>query len=327
MKKTLIVVLVLALAGWGGWKLYSGRKAAAAPAYTEIPVERGELLIAVQANGGVQPRNRLEVRPPLSGRVEQVLVREGDHVKRGQILAWLSSAERAALLDAARAQGPEALARWEQLYKATPLLAPITGDVIARNTEPGQSVSAADAVVVLSDRLIVKAQVDETDIARVKAGQEAVIRLDAYSDEALDARVGHIAFEAKVVNNVTLYEVEVYPSRVPRFMRSGMSASVDFIEQRHQDVLLLPVQAVRRRKGEALVLLPGPAGAAKPVSRAVKTGIDNGELVEVLEGLKEGDIVLQSAAGLPKAEAASGSPLSFGRPPAAQTRQARRATR
>lgn len=325
--KKLAIVLLLAAAAAGGWAWWKGRQKAAAPAYTELSVERGELLIAVQANGGVQPRNRLEVRPPLAGRVEQVLVREGDHVKRGQILAWLSSAERAALLDAARAQGPEALERWEQLYKATPLLAPISGDVIARNTEPGQSVSAADAVVVLSDRLIVKAQVDETDIARVRSGQAAVIRLDAYSDQPLEARVGHIAFEAKVVNNVTLYEVEVHPSRAPRHMRSGMSASVDFIEQRRQDALLLPVQAVRRRKGGAEVLVPGPQGAAKPVSRAVKTGLDNGELVEILAGLKEGDTVLQPAAGLPKAEASGGSPLGFGRPPAAQSRQARRATR
>lgn len=313
MKRTL-VTLLLAAAAWGGWAWWKRGRAVQAPAYTELKVERGDLVLSVQANGTVQPRNRLAVRPPLAGRVEQVLVREGERVRRGQVLAWLSSAERAALLDAARARGPEALERWEGLYKPTPLLAPISGDVIARSTEPGQSVGSADAVVVLSDRLIVKAQVDETDIARVRPGQEAVIRLDAYSREPLRGRVGHIAYEARTVNNVTLYDVDVLPEAVPAFMRSGMSASVDFVHQRREGVLLLPLQAVQGRRGEAQVLVPGPQGAARPLTKAVRTGLDNGEMVEIRAGLEEGDTVLVAAAGLPRAQAAAGSPLNFGGP-------------
>src|SRR6185436_13241208 len=101
----------------------------------------------------------------------------GDWVKKGQILAWLSSSERAALLDAARARGPEEVKKWEELYKPTPMLAPIAGTLIARNFEPGQGVNASDGVLVLSDRLIVRANVDETDIAQLRVGQAARLTL------------------------------------------------------------------------------------------------------------------------------------------------------
>jgi membrane fusion protein, macrolide-specific efflux system len=311
--KKLVAILTLALLAFGGWRWYSKKQAAAVPAYSAITVERGTLTRSVQSNGVVEPRTRLELRPPLAGRLEQVLVREGDYVKRGQTLAWISSSERAALLDAARAKGPEELAKWEQLYKPTPLLAPISGDVIARGFEPGQSVGASDAVLVLSDRLIVKAQLDETDIARVQSGMDARIRLDAYSADALDARVGHIAYEARTVNNVTLYDVDVAPDKVPRFMRAGMSASVDFIQDEREDVLLLPAQAVQRsgrREGVVMVPGPGPQGAAKPVSRTVKLGLMTAEQVEIESGLEEGDTVLQSSAQLPRAEAMGSNPFA-----------------
>ena len=100
--------------------------------------------------------------------MERVLVTEGDVVKQGQVLAWMSSTDRAALLDAARMQSKETSSYWETVYKPTPLIAPISGQVIVQQIQPGQTLGLDSAVVVLSDRLIVKAQVDETDIGRVK---------------------------------------------------------------------------------------------------------------------------------------------------------------
>jgi multidrug efflux pump subunit AcrA (membrane-fusion protein) len=47
--------------------------------------------ISILATGVVQPQNRLEIKPPIAGRIERVLVEEGETVKRGQILAWMSS--------------------------------------------------------------------------------------------------------------------------------------------------------------------------------------------------------------------------------------------
>jgi macrolide-specific efflux system membrane fusion protein len=246
MKKLLVFALI-ALLGWGIFK-FLRPKDGQSFSYQDVTVTRGELSKSIQASGSVAPQNRVGMRPPFAGRLESVLVNEGDWVKKGQILAWLSSAERAALLDAARASGPDEVKKWEELYKPTPMLAPISGTLIARSFEPGQGVSASDAVLVVSDRLIVRANVDETDMAQLKVGQAARISLDAYPEQPVEAKAVHIAYEAKTVSNVTVYEVEVAALKTPAFMRSGMTASVDFYTERHSDVLMIPNDAIQARK-------------------------------------------------------------------------------
>ena len=84
----------------------------------------GSIEDTVEATGEVMPLNRVEIKPPIGGRIEKLLVDEGAHVSSGQILGWMSSTDRAAILDAARAQGPEELKHWEDTYKPTPIVAP-----------------------------------------------------------------------------------------------------------------------------------------------------------------------------------------------------------
>lgn len=277
-----------------------------APTQRELTVTRGDIAVTVVATGIVQPRNRLEIKPPIAGRVEEVLVREGQYVRRGQILAWMSSSERAALVDAARAKGPAELKRWEELYRPTPIIAPIEGTVILRAAEPGQTFQNQDAVLVMSDRLIVRAQVDETDIALVKLRQPARITLDAYADKPVGGVVNHIAFEAKTVNNVITYEVDVLPETVPDFMRSGMTANVSFVVASRRNVVLVPAEAIRTRDGQTSVLL---AAGARPIEREVELGLSDGRRLEVIAGLSEGDRVLAPLALIPARSSGSSSPL------------------
>lgn len=281
------------------------------PAYREVGVSRGDLALTILSTGVVQPRNRLEIKPPIAGRAEQVLVREGENVTRGQVLAWMSSTERAALLDAARARGPEELRRWEELYRATPVLAPISGMVIARNVEPGQSFTGNDAIFVMSDRLIVKAQVDETDIAQVKLRQRATIVLDAYPDRPIEATVARIAYDARTVQNVTIYEVDVLPREIPPFLRSGMTTSVTFHVATRPGVLLVPGAAVRQRDGRAYVLVPGDKPGAPPREQEIRTGAQGDGRVEVISGLEEGQTVLVADVRLDgdRAGGTGGNPL------------------
>ncbi|MBU1726864.1 MAG: biotin/lipoyl-binding protein, partial [Candidatus Omnitrophica bacterium] len=123
----------------------------------EISPKPGSIQNYISTMGTVLPKNRLEIKPPVNGRVESVLVKEGEDVKVGQTLAWMSSTERAALLDAAMAQGEEKLKYWQETYKPIALLSPIDGEVIVATTQPGQTVTTSEAVVVLSDKLIVRA--------------------------------------------------------------------------------------------------------------------------------------------------------------------------
>ncbi len=275
-----------------------------------IQVERDDLRRVVLATGVIEPQNRLAVKPPIAGRVEEILVQEGQLVKQGDVLAWMSSTERAALLDAARAKGPEELARWTDLYKAAPLVTPIDGTVIARNVEPGQTVAATDAVLVLSDRLIAKAQVDETDISQVRVGQNASISLDAYPDENVPAHVDHVAYEAETVNNVTIYEVDVLPDTVPETMRSGMTANIIVIIEEREGALVVPTEAIRRDADQATVL----AGKGRSAPIEVTLGMSDGKRTEVLTGLQEGDTVWIAAPKLSRSKQSGGNPFSpFGR--------------
>jgi macrolide-specific efflux system membrane fusion protein len=275
----------------------------------------GTIQTVISTTGTVEPQNRLEIKPPINGRIEKVLVYEGDRVRIGQTLALMSSTERAALLDAARTEDKEQLAYWEKVYKPTPLIAPINGEVIVRAVEPGQTVTSSDAVLVLSDRLIVQAQVDETDIGKVQLGQKAVISLDAYPDTKVKATVDHIAYESTIVNNVTIYEVDILPTKIPAAFRSGMSANVDIIEQSKENVLIIPLVAVKRdEKGSFVDVIP--ANGEKPVKQRVQLGISDDNNVEVLSGLDTHDnVVIESQQYRLPTENSSGSNpfMPFGR--------------
>ena len=256
----------------------------------EIKPSRSSIQNIISSTGTVLPKNRLEIKPPVSGRVDEILIQEGDEVKTGQILAWMSSTERAALLDAARGQGEEALKYWKEVYKAIPLISPIDGEVIVETTQPGQTVTTTDAVVVLSDKLIVRAQVDETDIGKIALDMKAIVTLDAYPDAKIKATVEHIYYESQTVNNVTIYLIDLIPQKVPPFFRSGMNASVDFIVQDKENILVIPVDAVYKNK-ESYVLIKQSNGK-EPVKTSVELGITDDKNIEVISGVNENDILI-----------------------------------
>lgn len=287
-----IVLVVGAASAVWFWRA----RAAETPQYQEVRVERDSLKTFVLTTGMVQPQNRLQIKSPVAGRVEEALVREGDKVHKGKILAWMSSTERAALMDAARAKGATELAYWEQLYKPTPLVAPLDGDIIARNIEPGQTVTASDILYVMSDRLIIEATVDETDIGHIVVGQAADITLDAYPQNVVPGKVDQIAYEAKTVNNVTTYTVDVLPDKVPAFLRSGMTANIKVLTATTNGVLVLPTESVHTEKNQAVVWRANPADRDKPLSTPVVTGLSDGKNVEISSGLQEGDSVLVKSA-------------------------------
>jgi len=291
MKRFVVVLLLVIAVAAGIFYVHQHAKKDLDIHYREVTASRGDLNVTVLATGTVEPENRLEIKPPVAGRVDSVLVKEGQYVKKGQILAWMSSTERAALIDAARAQGEAEVKRWEENYKPTPILAPIDGTLILRNVESGQTFTSADAVFVMSDRLSVTAQVDETDIAQVKLNQKADIVLDAYADRKFPGVVSLIAFDAKTVNNVTTYDVDVLPVKTPDFMRSGMTANVTFRVSAKQDVLLLPNDALRVVNNHFSVLLKSAEGQP-PLEQTVEVGLTDGKHTEILSGLDAGQVVL-----------------------------------
>ncbi len=284
-------VFTVALAGLGAFFFLTGNRAPE-KSFEEIRAIRGNISSAVSTTGVVEPQNRLKIQSSIGGRVEAILVAEGQYVKKGEVLALLSSTERAALLDAARVQGKSEEAYWKRVYKETSIIAPLDGQVIVRSIDPGQAVTTSDSLFVLSDHLIVKAYVDETDIGRVKVGQNAVIGLDAYPDIRVNGIVEHIYFESHLQNNVNIYNVDVIPERIPDVFRSGMSANIEILVQEKQGALLVPLGAVESHNGKTVVLQK-KGGTERGVRyTSVTTGLQDDRHVEILEGLSDSAVVL-----------------------------------
>jgi macrolide-specific efflux system membrane fusion protein len=285
-----ILVAVIA-AGAAGFLLLRGTRSVE-QRVDEIRPTRGTISSAVSTTGAVEPQNRVKIQSAVGGRVEEILIDEGQVVKKGTVLAMLSSTERAALLDAAKLQGKSEQTYWNNVYKKTAVIAPMDGQVIVRSVDPGQTVTTSDSLFVLSDHLIVKAYVDETDIGRVKIGQKAVIGLDAYPEIQVNGVVGHIYYESHLQNNVNIYNVDVMPDRIPDVFRSGMSANIRIIVQEKKDALLLPLRAVQSRNGSTVVLQKSDGSDPLRRYRKVKTGMQDENSIEIVSGLTDSSVVL-----------------------------------
>lgn len=306
MKKSLIIGAIVIIIGAIAFYSYKKNKKAEIT-YSEYAVETGNIDITILATGTVQPKNRLEIKAPVAGRIDQVLIKEGSKVRKGQILAWMSSTERAAMLDAARSKGEEEYKKWSELYLPTPVLAPIAGTIILKSVEPGQTFTNTDAIFTMSDHLTVKAQVDETDIAQIKLNSKAVIVLDAYPKSPINAHVDQLAFDATTTNNVTTYAIDVKPEETPEFMRSGMTANVTFSVKSKTDILLIPAESMKVIDGKSVVVVKGEKG---PVEYAISTGLSDGKKIEVTKGLKTGDVILIQDYSIGDGSKSSNNPFS-----------------
>lgn len=297
-KKFIFAVIAIVLVGGSaGWIKHARAKAEAKRVSELSPVKpsRGPLTIKVQATGNVEPENRVLVTPSVSGRAEEVLFAEGQTMKKGQIMAWISSSERTALLDSLKMteSTPAEKKMVEEAYNLTPVVAPISGMVVKRAVEPGQSVSQAKEVAVISDRLIVRTSVDETDIGAAKEGQSAEFYLDAFPKDKYVGRVLAISHESSLKDGVTVYDVKILPSGNTAALRSGMTADVRIITGTKLNALSIPKKAVKYKDGDALVSVKA-SPADKLAEKKITVGAANESTIEVLAGISDTDTVYYS---------------------------------
>ncbi|HAH33149.1 MAG TPA: RND transporter [Elusimicrobia bacterium] len=298
MKRIIVPVIAVFVAGGGWlWAKHSGAKKEAKRIAQLSPArpQRGMLVTKTQATGNVEPENRVLVTPSVNGRAEEILFIEGQLVEKGQVLAWLSSSERTALMDSLKMKEstPAEKKLVEEAYNLTPVVAPITGMVVKRSVEPGQSVSAAKELAVISDRLIVKTYVDETDIGAVKEGQKADFYLDAFPKDKHEGRVLAISHESSLKDGVIVYEVKILPARYIPVLRSGMTADVLVVTGSKNNVMSIPKKSVKYRDGDSLVSVRDSA-AGKLIEKKITVGATNESSIEVLSGLSDTDTVYYS---------------------------------
>lgn len=176
---------------------------------------------------------------------------------------------------------------------------PIGGVVASVATQEGETVAASFAAptfvtIVDLDRLEVWAYVDETDIGRIRTGQEARFSVDTYPDREFEGRVAAVYPKAEIRDNVVNY-VAVVTFAPPRdgTLRPEMTAAVRVATEKRIGVLTVPRRAVRREQGRSFVLV---APGDRVERRWVKTGGRDENRWEIVGGLREGEKVLARGA-------------------------------
>ena len=211
----------------------------------------------------------------------------------------------------------------DDLSKTT-IYAPMSGTVSELNKEQGEmavgSQFQADVILVIADLREMEAQVnvDENDIVSIRQGQAAEVRTDALLTEALKGTVSEISSSANTAaagttDQKTEFEIKIGITDPPKTLRPGMTTSAEIVTNTNTQALSVPIQSVALRTVDQLVrkaekrkdaearFKPDRDGFVevvfviengKAVAKQVKTGIQSDELVEILDGLKEGEEVV-----------------------------------
>lgn len=182
------------------------------------------------------------------------------------------------------------------------LRAPASGTLLQRNVNPGDPVvpltsyQAGTALAALADmsKLVFKGTVDEIDVGKLREGLPVRIQIGALPDAKVEGRLRRIAPKAKDKDSATVFDVEVDITNTKGVtLRAGYSSNANIIIKEKKDVLLVPERVVTIEGEKASVELPPAKPGLQPEKRPIKVGLSDGLRLEIVEGLKEGDKVVQ----------------------------------
>jgi HlyD family secretion protein len=148
-------------------------------------------------------------------------------------------------------QAEAARDRAEVNLRYATILAPISGVVISRNVDVGQTVAASLSAPTLFtiandlSKMQVTASVDEADIGQVKTGQRVTFRVDSYAERQFDGVVSQIRLSPVVAQNVVTYNVIIDVENVDQKLMPGMTATCSIEVASAKDVLRVPLAALR----------------------------------------------------------------------------------
>lgn len=323
MSRRLVLVIGLIVVGAGA--AIAAYILLAVPRVTTTVAVRGPAVEAIYATGVVEPVIWAKVTPMIRGRIMELCKCEGAPIGKGEVLARLDDAEERARVEelVARAEFLEGdMRRYARLLEGNhvsaqtyqraasayaeiraviaaersrlndfTIRAPIAGQVLRRDGEVGEIVDSGDVLFWVGEPkpLWIIAEVDEEDIARVRVGQRALIKADAFLDQVLEGSVETITPKGDPINKSFRVRMAL-PDDTPLLI--GMTTEINIVVATADDALLVPADAVTG--GRVFVVADGRAR-----ERQVQTGIAAPAMVQITAGL-DGDeqIVAAPPAGL-----------------------------
>ena len=313
--KLIAAVVLIAAAGVFAWWYLRG------PAVTLAKVTRGAAAEIVYATGSVEPETWSRLTPLVRGRLVERCRCEGKEVKAGERLARLDDREAQATLKDLRAlesfslqesdRQTQLLARGATTAQAQQkagsdlariqaqisaqverlryyeLLAPMDGTVLREDGEVGDMVEPGTILfrIGLARPLWLVAEVNEEDLPRIKVGQKALLRTDAFAGKLLTGTVKQITPAGDPVAKTFRVRIGL-PDDTP--LHIGMSVEANIVTRENPDTLLVPSNALIDHG--LLVYKDGQLGFRK-----VETGIRGTNRVEILAGAAEGEMVASPA--------------------------------
>ena len=182
----------------------------------------------------------------------------------------------------------------------TVVKSPLSGFILEKNVNLGDPVvpltsyQPGTAIMRMADMndLIFKGTVDEIDVGKIQEGMECELQVGALPGQNIKGHVTLISLKAKKEDNTTVFPVEINIDEMnDTVLRAGYSANAHIIIAKRDSVLSIPERVVTFRNDSAFVEIP--VGEEKSEEIYIKTGLSDAIQIEVLEGLEEGQEVLE----------------------------------
>lgn len=325
-KKTIIWLIIIIAIIASGYFYLSSKKPKTE--YTTADVVRGNVIQTVSVTGDLVSENQVDLAFKLSGRVRLLNADIGDQVKTGQILGSLEPGTLNAELkqaqeqvkyqketlanmkerddtynseqrDAQRAQVRSAeenvnaiLAQFGDLR----LFSPIDGIVLKRNADPGEITAPANPILSIGDPkdLIIESNIPESDIVKISVEQKAIVAFDALpAEQIFEAAVISIEPASTVIQDVVSYKIKLKLSSTDDKLKPGMSADIDVQTSEKDNVLMIPLRAVKTEGAQKFADILIDAEKRITERKNITTGLEGDEgRVEIESGLNEGEKVI-----------------------------------
>lgn len=251
-------------------KLDAGAKSETVPVRV-MKVKLEDLDKILEYVGNIKGQDEALVYPKVSGKVIEKIKEDGSMVKKGEAIAYIDRDEVGLKFEKAPVESP---------------LAGIIGRVFV---DIGSSVTPQTVIALISD--IDKAEIDlnipEKYLPKVSLGQEAEIIIDAYPEEKFTGKVTSISPVVDLATRSAPIEITI--NNRDHRLQSGMFAKVKLTIEKNKGVVVIFKEAVIGRAPDTYVYV---VKDKKAVLRKIKLGIRQGAYCEVLDGLKEGELVV-----------------------------------
>lgn len=260
---------------------------------------------ACAQSGTFRYRAEKTVQAGVSGEVAALHIGEGDWVTAGQLLMRMENEqlelEVKSSADALRNSELQLQNRYDQLENYT-IKSPISGTIIEKNYKKGDTLESGRNLCTIFDLsyLTMTLYVDELDISEIEEGQPVIVTADAVANRFFAGVVTKINIRGVTSNGATSYPVTIRIDETEGLL-PGMNAQARIITQQRQNVLAVPVSALRRgnlvlaKTGGAVSEIPLPEGVPEGFTYVpVTPGVSDDEFIEIVDGLKEGDVIAVS---------------------------------